>query len=120
MNLRQNKQRILRLMGYIAADAKWQRYIDKLLELTPEEIAEEASRIKFWAELESKMSMRCLVEPGLVVIDDLSTKLQPAVMTYTVARKKDGEIVGTFDSLVEANEAIDKAKRAKKASLVLV
>ena len=40
--------------------------------------------------------------------------------TFTVARKKDGEIVGTFKSRELAEAVIEKAKKAKKASLVLV
>lgn len=39
---------------------------------------------------------------------------------YTVARKKDGEIVGTFSSEEQAQAVIDKAKASKKAALVLL
>lgn len=82
-----------------------------------------------WAALENKQALRSLVEdpsghfiaePGSVlVVEDLEDVLFPK-KTYTVARKKDGEIVGTFDTEDEAQAVIDKAKAAKKASLVLV
>lgn len=38
---------------------------------------------------------------------------------FTVVRKKDGEIVGIFETLGEANEAIEKARKGKKAALML-
>ena len=46
-------------------------------------------------------------------------ELQAAV-EYAVARKKDGVIVGTYGTLAEANEVIEKAKAQKKAALILV
>jgi hypothetical protein len=39
---------------------------------------------------------------------------------YVVAKKSTGEVVGEFDLLEEAQAMIDKAKRAKKAALVLI
>ena len=38
---------------------------------------------------------------------------------FVVVRKKDGEEVGIFETLEEANEMIEKAKRGKKAALML-
>lgn len=82
-----------------------------------------------WAALEQKQSLRSLVEdptghfiaePGSVlVVEDLGEMLLPK-KTYTVARKKDGEIIGTFETEEAAQAVIDKAKAAKKAALVLV
>lgn len=43
-----------------------------------------------------------------------------AVKLYTVARKKDNEVVARDVSLDAANELIAKAKAAKKASLFVV
>lgn len=94
-----------------------------------------------WAALEQKQSLRSLVEdpaghfiaePGHVLtVEDIEpvvgrafatgyVETVNAAKTYTVARKKDGEIVGTFGTEVEAQAIIDKAKAAKKAALVLV
>ena len=40
-------------------------------------------------------------------------------ITYTVARKKDGVVVGTYTTIVEAETVIAKAKASKKATLVI-
>jgi len=39
---------------------------------------------------------------------------------YVVAKKTSGDIVGEFDSLDEAEAVIEKAKKAKKAALILL
>lgn len=39
---------------------------------------------------------------------------------YTVVRKKDQVVVGTFDTLELAQAEVDKAKRAKKATLEIL
>ncbi len=76
-----------------------------------------------WEGLMQRQSVRSLVEEDVVdaqleqIAEDLITA--PA-QTFTVARKKDGEIVGTFATIDAAQAVIDKAKAAKKASLVLV
>lgn len=38
---------------------------------------------------------------------------------YTVAKKSTGEVIGTFNTLDEANAVIEKAKKQKKAVLQL-
>lgn len=81
-----------------------------------------------WEGLESKMALRSLVEEDAqelaapIVGAKVAAQMfgPDAVKTYTVARKKDGEIVGIFDTLDAAQTVIDKAKAAKKATLVLV
>jgi hypothetical protein len=84
-------------------------FYDRLGKLTPEEVARaKALRDKMWEDIRSKMGLAELVESA------------PAVQKYTVARKKDGEIVGEFVSLTDAEEVIAKAKKAKRATLVLV
>lgn len=52
--------------------------------------------------------------------DIFSKLLENITVTYTVARKKDGEIVGTFDTLEEAFAEIEKARRNKKVALVQI
>lgn len=90
-----------------------------------------------WPELEAKMALRNLVEPEVepfipepgrvLMVEDM----EPSIFgfaggitkgsgLYTVARKKDGEIIGTFTTEGEAQAVIDKAKAAKKATLVLL
>lgn len=75
--------------------------------------------------------MRDLVEPfipehgSVLVVEDngdfgFAGGLTKGSGLYTVARKKDGEIIGTFTKLEDAQAVIDKAKAAKKASLVLL
>ena len=80
--------------------------------------------------------------PDTVVIDDLTSLMEPVGKTYlnmqdipvsvpietqtsglakyVVVKKANGEVVGEFDHLEEAQAIIDKAKRAKKAVLVLL
>lgn len=45
---------------------------------------------------------------------------KPSLEHYTVVRKKDREVVGTFDTLELAQAEVDKAKRAKKAALEIL
>ena len=75
-----------------------------------------------WPGLEAKMALRNLVEEGydhaLEVVAE-SLIMEPA-KTFTVARKKDGEIVGTYTDEAAAQAVIDKAKASKKAALVLL
>lgn len=77
-----------------------------------------------WIQLEQRQAQRMLVEDTL--IEDIleSGKEMPVFpalpASYTVARKKDGEIIGVFNSMELAQAAIDKAKSSKKATLVLV
>lgn len=53
----------------------------------------------------------------------LSLAQVPAVVSearqYTVSRKKDGGVIGVYETLAEAEEVIAKAKAQKKAALVL-
>jgi len=43
----------------------------------------------------------------------------PEAKQYTVSRKKDGGVVGVYETLAEAEDVIAKAKAQKKAALVL-
>ncbi len=124
MNLRQRKRQLMARLHYIVVDAYWQRYIDNLMEkamaFTPEELAEQAARNEaFWKDLSSKMSQRFLVEPD----PDQSyseAEVEAAKVEYVVAKKSTGEVVGTFDLEEDALAMIEKARKAKKATLVLV
>lgn len=74
-----------------------------------------------WASIAAKQAQRALVEPGGEIEQGYAEAMAAhTVKTYTVARKKDGEIVGTYTTQGEAQAVIDKAKAAKKATLVLV
>ena len=81
-----------------------------------------------WEGLMQRQAARSLVEEDL---EELATPIvgakvaaqmfgPDAAKKFTVARKKDGEIVGTYSTEAEAVAVIDKARAAKKASLVLV
>jgi len=70
-----------------------------------------------WEGLMQRQAVRSLVEPEPV---DVVVDTSGSMGTYTVARKKDGVIVGTYTTEDEAQAVIDKAKAAKKATLVLV
>lgn len=63
-----------------------------------------------------------IIERGTVVIYDETRDLvgEALAKVFTVARKKDGEIVGTYITEAEAQAAIAKAKAAKKATLILL
>lgn len=65
----------------------------------------------YWAELERKQAVRQLVETDPV---------EAAKIEYVVAKKSTGEVVGTFDLEEDALAMIEKARKAKKASLVMV
>lgn len=135
MNMRQYKRKLMARLHYIVVDAFWQRYIDAQFEamrLDPQEIAiREAAQEAFWKDLSSKMSQRFLVEPEPVEeVASLGSLLQrkldgdaaveAAKIEYVVAKKSTGEVVGTFDLEDDALAMIEKARKAKKATLVLV
>jgi hypothetical protein len=69
-------------------------------------------RAEFWKELEGKMSLRSLVED--------TPEVAAAKIEYVVAKKSTGEVVGTFDLEEDAIAMIEKARKAKKATLILV
>jgi hypothetical protein len=43
----------------------------------------------------------------------------PVGIKFKVVKKSTGEFVGEFETLEEANEVIEKAKKQKKAALIL-
>lgn len=100
----------------------YNRIVAKAFELTPEEKAARQKRLDdMWTDVTSKMKKADLVEGESGVGHTYTAPAEGAVvLKYTVARKKDGEIVGEFESLTEAEDVIAKAKKAKKATLVLV
>lgn len=100
MNLRQHKRsRTAQQLGWIV-------YLGDLGRQTYTE-----SMASYWAEVERKQAVRVLVEPDPV---------EAAKIEYVVAKKSTGEVVGTFDLEEDALAMIEKARKAKKASLVMV
>ena len=113
MNLRQHKRRLVARLHWVIVEAYWQRKIDECLKHTPEELAEQVARNEaFWADLSAKMSQRFLVESD--------PEVEAFKVEYVVAKKSTGEVVGTFDHKDDAEAMIEKARKAKKATLVLV
>lgn len=99
MNLRQHKRfRIGQLLG-------WLSYLAFVRNCNAGSVA------SYWAELERKQAVRQLVETDPV---------EAAKIEYVVAKKSTGEVVGTFDLEEDALAMIEKARKAKKASLVMV
>lgn len=116
----QGKRRIAFLGIWASQQLHWQRIIDKLLTLSPEEEAAMRARQSeqfdaLWADISAKQAQRQLVEP---FIPEPGVVLH-AQTTFTVAKKSTGEIVGTYDDLADAEEAVLKAQRQKKAALVI-
>ena len=116
----QGKRRIAFLGIWASQQLHWQRIIDKLLTPTPEEVAESKARQAqafdaLWADINAKQAVRQLVEPFIPE----SGEVLRAQTTFTVAKKSTGEIVGTYDDLADAEEAVLKAHRQKKAALVI-
>lgn len=124
MKMRQHRLRVLSRMA-LAREVGRIRELTfmGLLEETPEERAAREARFQAsWAELFSKMRLGGLLEPAvddIVAVDDLSQVLK-AAQEFVVVVKRTGEVVGTFDHLDDANAMIEKARRQKKASLVLL
>jgi hypothetical protein len=61
--------------------------------------------------------------PGLSLVDAFREaagikEVEQSSQKFVVVRKKDGEIVGEFNTEEEALAEIEKAKRAKKAALI--
>lgn len=125
------------------ATADWNRYVERLLGLTPQEQSEQDRRqAEFWEEIQSilnkatprviqdankqavALTLSELVEPaaeeptGISYLNEKDQVVAPK--KYVVAKKTTGEIVGEFDVLSDAEEVIAKARRAKKQALVLL
>ncbi len=98
VSIRSNKRAIMSLMYYSVFRASW---IAKFNERHASKPSPEAQ-----AKLDT-------------LLEEIMPTPVPAVC-ITVARKKDGVVVGTYDTLEAANEAIAKAKAAKKAALEIV
>lgn len=82
----------------------------------------EADFNAFWDDLIQKQAVRQLVEPcgeEFTVVDSVEEVVKASI-EYVVAKKSTGEVVGTFDLREDALEMIEKAKRNKKAALVLL
>jgi hypothetical protein len=112
----QAKRRTQWIIQLVKMNIRWQRIIDKALTLTPEEQAEAdarraASFDALWADIQQKQAVRQLVE-------EPAEPLQ-APRVYTVAKRSTGEVVGTYEDLGDAEEAVLKAHRQKKAALVI-
>jgi hypothetical protein len=59
-----------------------------------------------------ELALVALIEP-----DPQPEVAQVEPAKYVVARKKDGVIVGSYDTMDEAWEVIEKARKGKKAAL---
>ena len=124
MNMRQHKRFVQSKVAGGLMCAFWQRRIDLALTETPEEkAARDAKQAAWfdnlWADITAKQAVRQLVEPEVVVIDDLAA-VEAAAVEYVVAKVSTGEVVGTFDLKEDALALIDKHVRGKKAKLMLV
>lgn len=107
MNQRQRKRYIMARMVYITRQAKLFLNIQRLFNPTPEE--ETASKAALRAHWESLLS-ELMPEPEQPQVEKI----------WKVARVKDNVVVLEAKSLGEANEAIVKAARQKKAKLYLL
>lgn len=91
--------------------------------MSPETAAKRAADFNaFWDDLIQKQAVRQLVEPAgeeVTVVDSVEEVVKASI-EYIVAKKSTGEVVGTFDLREDALEMIEKAKRNKKATLVLL
>ncbi len=121
MNLRSHVRSLNIRRQHVVQCGQFQRRIEAIAnriaspgEKVKMDAIQESQFQALWATLEMNQAKRMLVEPEPIVEGD------PGVgKSYTVAKKATGEILYTFDSLAEAEEAILKAKKAKKAALVL-
>ena len=111
MNMRQRKLAIMTAMYYIASNAAWDRWINKVLK--PSEAEQLNQKIQNRAHFEEMLSL--LDTSGRVAA-------QKALFdkVYKVARVKDNVVVFESQVLAEAQEAIEKAARQKKAKLYLL
>lgn len=122
MKVRIQGKRRIAFLGILASQQlHWQRIIDKLLTLSPEEEAAMRARQSeqfdaLWADISAKQAQRQLVEEAFIPEPGVVLHAQT---TFTVAKKSTGEIVGTYDDLADAEEAVLKAQRQKKAALVI-
>jgi len=55
-----------------------------------------------------------------VIAAPVPTASAPSPAKFVVARKKDNETVGQFDTLAEAEAEIERARKQKKAALYIV
>jgi len=107
MNMRQHKQRVMALMHKkIMWNVFFIRYNGFFTE-TPEEVTASKERLRQqWEELLSP-----LLDPVPAPAD---------VKIFKVVRAKDNVVVLETESLVEAEEAVMKAARQKKAKLMIL
>jgi hypothetical protein len=84
-------------------------------DMSPEAVAKRAADFNaFWDNLVAKQAQRVLVEPEPV------EEVEAAKQEFVVVKKSTGEVVGTFDLREDADAMIEKAKKQKKAALVLL
>lgn len=83
--------------------------------MSPKEVAKRAADFDaFWDNMVARQAQRYLVEP------DPAEEVEAAKQEFVVVKKSTGEVVGTFDMLEDAETVIEKAKRQKKAALMLL
>ncbi len=112
----QAKCRTARQLANAKLILRWKRIIDRAMTPTPEEEAEHKALMaaqfdKLWADINKNQAVRQLVEEPAEPLE--------APRTYTVAKRSTGEVVGTYDDLGDAEEAVLRAQRNKKAALVI-
>jgi len=119
MNLRQRKHAICfgQLIGMYIAGTMPRRRAPNIISAGGTTLGDPRRVNIDWPALEAKMALRNLVEEDYTDPVEIGRENEK---TFTVARKKDGVIVGSYTTEAEAVAVIDKAKAAKKASLVLV
>lgn len=124
MNLRRQKRFKLSLMHFALFGARGPigQY------LTPAKSYGSGSLVATFREAAGITKPKIIVLDGVTSLGKLLAAkiardkliIDAAAVRYTVARKKDGEIVGTFCTLEEAEAEVAKAKRAKKAALEIL
>ena len=92
---------VLELPGWVSEDGETFRLIDRRPDPKIEELLTSMGMGSTSAQP---------AEPAVAI---------PEAKTYTVSRKKDGVVVGEYQTLDEAEAAIAAAKRQKKAALEL-
>jgi hypothetical protein len=110
--MRKHKLAVMTAMYYIVANAKWERWINKLFEPTLEEVArQKAIHAKQWADIKDHFGVQ---------VEAVQANMGLTQKVWKVARVKDDVVVLEAKTMREAQEAIEKAAKQKKAKLYLL
>lgn len=117
---KQAKSRFAYRLSYLVWAARWDKKmqaiadrITKDLVMAPEAVQRrEESFNALWDDIVSKQGQRQLVEPD--------PEVEAAKQEFVVVKKSTGEVVGTFDLREDAEAMVEKAKKQKRAALMLL